>query len=148
MSEPLWSPSPERVAEANLTMFREQAALSYDRELPDFAALYAWSVEQPREFWPASWSFCDVVAHRKWDSVLEHEDRMPGAVWFRGAELNFAENLLRWRDDRTALVFDNELGQRRELTHRELYDEVRRVASALRSAGVERGAGPNEFYNH
>ena len=139
MSEPLWSPSPERVSAANLTTFREQAARRYHRELLDFAALYAWSIEQPREFWPAVWSHCDVVSHRKWDTVLEHEDRMPGAEWFRGAELNFAENLLRWRDDRTALVFDNELGQRRDFSHRELYDEVRRLAAALRAVGVATG---------
>src|SRR5690606_21360994 len=74
-----------------------------------------------------------------WTQVLDKPDTMPGARWFAGAKLNFAENLLRYRDDRQALVFVGENGERRELTYAQLYHEVARVAAGLRAAGVQQG---------
>jgi acetoacetyl-CoA synthetase len=146
MSRPVWTPSPERVARANLTRFiREHAP-----HAPDYAALYAWSLTRPEEFWPAVWRFCGVLAEQRasgppWDAVLEGGGRMAppdpelGPRWFRGARLNFAENLLRHRDDRPALVFWNEQGRRRVLTFAELHAEAARVAAALEAVGVGPG---------
>jgi acetoacetyl-CoA synthetase len=101
----------------------------------------------PEEFWPAVWEFCGVVAEERagsppWDAVLEGGDRMAppdallGPRWFRGARLNFAENLLRHRDERDAIVFWNELGRQRRLSYAELHTEVERYAAALRASGV------------
>jgi acetoacetyl-CoA synthetase len=141
---PLWSPSAERVARANLTRFmREHTPHCYD-----YAALHAWSVNHPEEFWPAVWRFCGVIADRQgtpWDAVLIGGDRMApphpvlGPRWFTGARLNFAENLLRRRDDETALVFWNEVGRQREVTFAALAAEVGALAGALREAGVQTG---------
>jgi acetoacetyl-CoA synthetase len=143
---PLWAPSPERIARANLTRFaREHAPFA-----ADYAALHAWSVSRPEEFWPAVWRFAGVVAEERpgrapWDAVLEGGDRMAppdpvlGPRWFRGARLNFAENLLRYRDDREAIVFWNELGRQRALTFAELAAEVERLAAAFAAAGVRAG---------
>ena len=139
---PIWKPSQERVARANLTRFMHEHA----PQCPDYAALYTWSVNHPEEFWPAVWRFCGIVAEDRpggpWDAVLVGGDRMAppdpvqGPKWFPGARLNFAENLLRRRDGRTALVFWNELGRQRELTFSALAVEVGRLAGALRNAGV------------
>jgi acetoacetyl-CoA synthetase len=85
------------------------------------------------------WSFCDVIAETRGERVVIDKDRMPGARWFPDARLNFAENLLRRRDDATALVFRAEEHIRVSLTCRELYDQVSRVAQALRAAGVVAG---------
>jgi acetoacetyl-CoA synthetase len=110
----------------------------------DFPALYRWSVDRPDAFWPEVWEFCGVVAE-PWDEVVVGLDRMAppdpalGPRWFTGARLNFAENLLRFSDDREALVFWNELGRRRALTYRELNEEVAAVAEALRAHGIQRG---------
>ncbi len=146
METPLWTPSPERVARANLTRFvREHAPFA-----ADYAALHAWSVARPEEFWPAVWRFCEVVAEERpgeppWDAVLEGGDRMAppdpalGPRWFRGARLNFAENLLRHGDDREAIVFWNELGRQRALSYAQLRCEVERFAAALAAAGVVAG---------
>jgi acetoacetyl-CoA synthetase len=136
MSNPLWTPSPERIRQANLTEFfaflRQEGFGSFE----DYGALYRWSVESPEEFWPAVWDFCGVIASRRWNRVVVDMDRMPGARWFEGAHLNFAENLLRYRDDQPAIVAWNESGAKRSLSFAELYSEVARLASALRHAGV------------
>jgi acetoacetyl-CoA synthetase len=139
MDQPLWQPSNERIARANMTAFAHQAAEAHGDELRSYPELRAWSVDNPELFWPALWRFAEVRASRPWDEVLVDRDLMPGARWFVGAELNFAENLLRHRDDRPAIIAWTEDGRRRELSHRELYEEVARLAAALRRQGVGPG---------
>ena len=146
MEQPLWNPTRERVARANLTHF----AKAYAPSAGDFQALYAWSVAQPVEFWSAVWRFTGVVADERpgrppWEVVLDGGERMAppdptlGPRWFRGARLNFAENLLRRRDNQPALVFWNELGRRRTVTFGELAAEVASVTAALRDLGIGPG---------
>ena len=133
---PLWTPGAERVAAANLTRFRAEAARDWSVSLPDYAALYRWSVENIERFWPSVWRFCEIVASRDCDTVLTDGEKMPGATWFQGARLNYAENLLRRRDDATAMVFRGENGVGRRLSFAELHDRVARLARALRAEGV------------
>jgi acetoacetyl-CoA synthetase len=104
----------------------------------DYAAAHRWSVEKPEEFWPAVWDFCGVVGE-KGDAAVCDGDKMPGARWFPAARLNFAENLLRRRDDGEAVVFWGENGSPARLTRAELFDKTAQCAAALRAAGV--GAG-------
>src|SRR5688572_9985528 len=99
--------------------------------VPDPDALYRWSIERPGDFWEALWAFADVAGDRGDGPALEHADRMPGARWFPGAKLNFAENLLRGPDGEPAIVFRNERGDRRELSWQALRSEVARVADGL-----------------
>ena len=138
-AEPLWTPSPDRVANANLTAFRERVAAKYGLSLPDYDALYDWSIDHPEAFWAEVWDFCGVIAAGRGERVLVDADRMPGARFFPDARLNFAENLLRRRDDAPAIIFWGEDKVRRELSFRALYDDVSRTAQALRAAGVETG---------
>ncbi len=141
---PLWSPSAEQVRRANLTRFLGVVSAR------DYPELYEWSVNNLEEFWAAVWTFCGVVADERagrepWDEVLIGRDRVAppdprlGPRWFTGARLNFAENLLRFRDDATAVVFWDELGQQRVLTYAQLYQEVAMLADALTRAGVRPG---------
>jgi acetoacetyl-CoA synthetase len=110
----------------------------------DFPSLYRWSVDRPDTFWPEVWDYCGVVAD-PWSEVVVGLERMAppdpvlGPRWFTGARLNFAENLLRFADDREALVFWNELGRQRALTYRELNEEVAAVAAALHAHGLQPG---------
>ena len=119
-------------------------------DVSDYSRLYAWSVAQPEAFWSAVWEFCGVVADRdaagtQWRSVLVGGDRMAppdpicGPRWFDGARLNYAENLLRFRDDREALVAWSELGLQRRLSFAELHREVMSVAAALEASGIRAG---------
>jgi len=136
---PLWTPSPARVLQANLTAFLAFLRTEGFGSFADYGALYRWSVESPEKFWPAVWDFCGMVASRRWDRVAVDLDQMPGARWFEGARLNFAENLLRFRDDQPAVIFWNESGARRRLSFAELFAGVSRLAAALREAGVAPG---------
>jgi acetoacetyl-CoA synthetase len=150
---PLWKPDPERIARANLTAFikhvQKRKPVGADI-VTDFASLYRWSVEHPDAFWPELWRFCGMIADQRqgrepWDDVVVGLDRMAppdpqlGPRWFPGARLNFAENLLRYRDARPALVFWNERGRQRELSYESLNLEVERVAAALQSEGIVAG---------
>ena len=146
-------PDPGRVERANLTAFIRHIQRNQPEgaeAVSDFSSLYRWSVERPDAFWPEVWRFCGVIAEERpgrepWDQVVVGLDRMAppdrefGPQWFSGARLNFAENLLRHADDRAALVFWNERGRQREISYRELNEQVRSVAAALAAEGVVPG---------
>lgn len=136
VSEPLWRPGRSRVLESNLTRFMEEVGSDWNVNVPDYSALYAFSIAEKEKFWQSLKEFAFVSAETWGLPVLEHGDRMPGARWFPGAKLNFAENLLRRRDDADAIVFRGEDRVRRRLSFGELYDDVSRLAQALRQAGV------------
>ena len=135
----LWRPSPARIRDANLTRFTSCVNARRGTRLGDYSELYAWSLAEPAAFWSELARFADVRAEWGAGPLIEHPERMPGARFFPQARLNFAENLLRFDDGREALVFRNECGARRSLSHRELRGEVARVAGGLRAAGVAAG---------
>ena len=136
MSKLLWSPSRERIAQANLTRFIDFVNRRHGLVLREYDELYAWSVTEIPAFWSALWDFCELRRSREPDAVLENPV-MPGATWFRGARLNFAENLLRCRDDRPALIFVCEGGGvTATVTHAELYRQVAHFAKYLADQGV------------
>ena len=150
VSAPLWTPTARQIADANLTRFIADVRRRGAAVVHDYETLYAWSITQPADFWAAVWEFCGIVAERDqrgaaWESVLIGAERMAppdpelGPSWFEGARLNFAENLLRYRDDREAIVSWNELGPQRRLTYAQLFARVEQLASALKAQGV--GAG-------
>ena len=112
---------------------------SHGLRLSSYSQLYKWSVENIAEFWAALWDFVGVTASRAYEQVVDDPARMPGARWFAGARLNFAENLLRFRDDHTALLFKGEDQPIRKMTYRQLFEAVARVAAGLKAAGIQPG---------
>ncbi len=137
---PLWSPSAEATQKANLTAFIAGVRETWNpTRLSSFQDLYRWSVDYPEQFWLSVWRFCRIKADTEPEIVVENFDKMPGARWFPGVRLNFAENLLRFADDREAIVFWNEGGRRRTLSYRELHARVAAFAAGLRAAGVGKG---------
>ena len=139
MAEMLWHPSPERVADANLTGFAALVRERHGLNATDYASLHRWSIEDRAAFWSAVWEYGEVIGDRGDGPVLVDGDRMPGAKWFPGARLNFAENLLRRRDDAPAILFRGEDRVRYALSFRQLHDAVSMVAQGLRAAGVATG---------
>jgi acetoacetyl-CoA synthetase len=138
---PLWSPSAEVVARAQITRYREWLGRGGD----SYSDLWRWSVENVDEFWDSIWSFFDVVGTRG-DGPVRSGPGMPvdGMRWFPGARLNYAENALRWASDpafadRTAVIFRAEDGRARELTWAGLAAEVAQVRAGLAELGVVRG---------
>jgi len=135
----LWRPSAARIADANLTRFTRCINARRGLTLGDYGELYAWSLQEPVEFWSELARFAGVRADFGTGPKIEAPGSMPGARFFPGAQLNFADNLLRYDDGAEALVFRNERGARRTLSYRELRAEVARVAAGLRAAGVTVG---------
>ncbi len=138
MTEPLWTPDEARCRATRLNDFMQTLSQRHQLDLNSYEQLHQWSVEQSETFWSDFWDYAGIIGD-KGDRVLEHPDRMPGARWFPRARLNFAENLLRYRDDRSAVIFRGEDDTRIELSHAELYLQVAQLASALRREGVTAG---------
>jgi acetoacetyl-CoA synthetase len=139
--DPLWRPSPERIARATLTAFAERVGATCRTSFPEYADLHRWSVDNAEAFWRELWDFCGVVGVVG-ERTLVDGDKMPGAHWFPDARLNFAENLLSHvPSDATkdALVFWGEDKIKRRLSRADLHRAVSRCALALRAAGVQRG---------
>jgi acetoacetyl-CoA synthetase len=135
----LWQPSPDRVKAANLTAFMKAAEPLAGRKLPDYSALWRWSVDQPGVFWSLLWSWAGVIGDGPGDVAIENPDQMPGARFFPQARLNFAENLLRRNDASDALVFWGEDKVRRRLSWVELNAAVSQLQQALKAAGIKPG---------
>jgi acetoacetyl-CoA synthetase len=135
----IWRPGPAQVAEANLTHFMQGLARRRGIAVADYSALHEWSVSEPEAFWSELARFADVRADWGSGPVLTGAGLMPGAQFFPDARLNFAENLLRHRDDHPALIFRNERGGRVQLSFRALHGAVARVAAWLESQGVGPG---------
>jgi acetoacetyl-CoA synthetase len=133
MSErPLWTPDAARAAQTGMGRFMQLAGKK------DYAGLHRWSIEQSEDFWALLWKFGEVRGTMGARRLVD-ADRMPGATWFPDARLNFAENLLRGRDDSLAISFWGEEEVKRRLTRSELHDLVSQLAQALRAAGVGKG---------
>ena len=136
---PLWSPGKERVERANLSRFLKFVQSECDEQVQSWPDLYDFSIRRPERFWTAVWDFCGIRASGEREPVLIDADRMPGARWFPNVRLNFAQNLLRHRDERCALWFRGETGQTQELSYAELADAVSRLQQALAATGVRTG---------
>ncbi|HET6655096.1 MAG TPA: acetoacetate--CoA ligase [Gammaproteobacteria bacterium] len=138
--EPIWRPGDERVERANMSRFvRFVAEQTGNEDIRRYAPLYDFSIRQPERFWPLVWEFCGIRSSGDFEPVLVDGEQMPGATFFPNVKLNFAQNLLRFRDDKLAIVFRNEWGHQRQLAFAELHAEVGRVAHALKDAGVGSG---------
>jgi acetoacetyl-CoA synthetase len=139
MPKKLWEPSEERIESTNMYRFMTRVNEKFDKGFSEYSHLWKWSVENLEDFWATAWDFLDIKVSAPYQTVIQDKDKMPGAKFFVGSKLNFAENLLRFRDDRTALVFRGEDTVRRTLTYNQLYTEVAQTAAALKAQGVQPG---------
>lgn len=135
----LWNPDQSVVSDSNILRFIAHVEAMHGIQLADYWALDKWAVDQPEAFWNSIWDFGEVIASERGEKVLEHPEKMPGASWYPNARLNYAQNLLRSRDDSPALVFWGEERVKREVSHRQLSDDVSRLAQGLREMGVKPG---------
>jgi acetoacetyl-CoA synthetase len=134
VSEVLWAPSPARSADTLMARFLATAPGAPE----DYDALWRWSVDDLAGFWAKVWEDCDVHASQPYERV-HGELRMPGTTWFPGARLNFAENLLRRRDDTLALIGAGEGRDDEHVTWAELHERVARAQRGLVDLGVGEG---------
>jgi acetoacetyl-CoA synthetase len=139
MGELLWEPSEKQIKVSNTYRFMSFINEAYNQNFSEYAPLYDWSIDNIPQFWTAFWKYADIIHSKPYDQVIDDVTKMPGANWFSGAELNFAENLLRFRDDRVALIFKGEGQPSTRMTYARLYDEVARLARSLKDLGIQPG---------
>ena len=137
--KPLWQPTAERINSSHMARFTRRVETELGRQFSGYDELHRWSVEHPEQFWQWLWNDLEIISSRDCDRVLTDADQFPGASWFAGARLNFAENLLRNRSQKIALVSRLENGSRRVMSYAQLFEQVAQLAAALRRAGVVKG---------
>ena len=135
----LWEPSEEFKENANISRYMEWLEKEKGLSFEDYGELWEWSVTELEEFWASIWEYSDVRASKPYTRVLSGRE-MPGAKWFEGAELNYAEHVFRnAKEDEPAVLHQSELRQLSETSWRELEDKVGALAEGLKGLGVERG---------
>jgi acetoacetyl-CoA synthetase len=135
---PLWTPSARRIAAANMTSFMQTVAARFGIEVPNYAALHRFSIDRNADFWQTMWDVGGILGD-KGERTIESPGEMPGARYFPDGRINFAENVLKRRDEATAIVFNGEGQRHRTLTFAELAREVSGFAAALTRAGIRPG---------
>jgi acetoacetyl-CoA synthetase len=136
--EPLWIPSEDRIKNSNLKMYLEFLNKKYGLTFSSYSDLRNWSTTDIEVFWESIWKFSKIIHSKPYNTILDKRI-MPGAKWFVGAELNFAENLLRYRDNHTAIISSREDQPHVVLTYKELYDLVAACAAGLKEIGIKQG---------
>jgi len=139
MSQLLWRPSEERMKNTNMWDFMQYVNKRHGKDFANYHDLYQWSIDESPVFWATLWDYGQVIHSRPYDQVVDDTTKMPGARWFEGARLNFAENLLRYRGGRIALSFKGEGRPTVSITYAELFEQVARLAKSLRDMGIKAG---------
>jgi acetoacetyl-CoA synthetase len=138
-AEILWAPTPEMVERSQLTRYIRWLAENRDLHFDGYHDVWRWSVTEIEEFWGTLWEYFEVISDEPYEQVLA-ERTMPGARWFEGASLNYAEHIFRGKDEHeVAVVYASELRELSELRWGELREQVAQVREGLRALGVSKG---------
>tara|TARA_B100000886_G_C20424568_1_gene493261 strand:+ start:2957 stop:4906 length:1950 start_codon:yes stop_codon:yes gene_type:complete len=137
--KPLWKPNKEFVRKTHLSRFIKQINREWDYRHADYNSLHKWSVKNIEKFWQSVWNYGSVIAETGGDVVLRNNSSLPKASFFPDAKLNFAENLLRCRENSPALYFAGENGVRKVVSFSELYSDVSKLRQALMVRGLQKG---------
>ena len=132
----MWQPTEEQINNSQMMDYMQLVNQKFGLSLKKYSQLYDWSIEKAEDFWGSFWEYSQIIHHSPYSQVVDDLGKMPGAKWFDGATLNFAENLLRYRDDKIAILFQGEDGTQSSLTYKELYDQVSRLARSMREMGI------------
>ncbi len=136
----LWKPSEERIKSTNIYKFMQTVNEKYGKNFSNYDEMYEWSITEIPTFWATIWEYGGIISSEPYTEVVDDYKKLPGARWFKDAKLNFAENLLRFRDDKPALTFRGEGWEKsRTITYAELYNLVAKCAKSLRDMGIKPG---------
>lgn len=135
----LWKPSSDRSSNSRMNEYMQLVNKKFNKNYTDYFELYDWSIENIPDFWGSFWEYADIKNSDYFTSVVDDNKKMPGAKWFDGARLNYAENLLQKRDDKTAIIFRGENEIERRISYKELFNETHKVAEGLKKIGVKKG---------
>ena len=132
----MWQPTEEQINNSQMMDYMQLVNQKFGLSLKKYSQLYDWSIEKAEDFWGSFWEYSQIIHHSPYSQVVDDLGKMPGAKWFDGATLNFAENLLCHRDDKIAILFQGEDGTQSSLTYKELHDQVSRLARSMREMGI------------
>jgi len=132
----MWQPTEEQINNSQMMDYMQLVNQKFGLSLKKYSQLYDWSIEKAEDFWGSFWEYSQIIHHSPYSQVVDDLGKMPGAKWFDGATLNFAENLLRYRDDKIAILFQGEDGTQSSLTYKELHDQVSSLARSMREIGI------------
>jgi acetoacetyl-CoA synthetase len=135
----LWKPTKNQIQDSQMTSFTEFVNYNYQLSLQNYNELHNWSVENIADFWHSIFDYSKIIHTDKIESIVDDDTKMPGAKWFSGIKMNFAENLLSHRDDKIAIIFKGESRKPQYITYQQLYERVSILAGAMRNAGVKPG---------
>jgi len=138
-SKILWEPKEKAIATSQIMQFLQFVNQHYQRNCQNYFDLQAWSVNHPEEFWQAIWLYMEIIAAHQPKKIFISKEKMQDSQWFPGAKLNFAENLLRYRDESPALIFRSELGVKQTLSYQDLFQQVKALAAWLSQQGLRAG---------
>ena len=139
MGKKLWTPTDSRVKGSQMYRFMNLINERYDQNFTSYGPLHEWSVKNIPHFWSSFWDYSQIIHSKTCSKVIDDIQKMPGAGWFEGARLNFAENLLKFRDDKMALIFKGEGQPVTKMSYQRLYDETASVASSLKKLNIRPG---------
>ena len=139
MKTAIWEPSDERKNNSQMMDYIHFINKKFSFSFTNYDELYNWSINKNQDFWLSFWEYSKVIEHKPCTRVVDDIKKMPGAKWFDGCTLNFAENLLRFRDNKIAIQFYREDGPQQTLTYNQLYLKVSHLASSMRKMGVLKG---------
>lgn len=134
----LWQPSKSHIQKSRMWDFLNYVNRITNQQLDSYASLHQWSVEYAPLFWQLLWQYFEIIHSVPAKEIIVPAKHLKDTKWFIGAKLNFAENLLRFRDDHTALIFSGENNQRRTYTYQEVYKAVAKTAAYLKEKGVQK----------
>ena len=138
MNQIMWTPTDKQKQSSQMMTFINFVNKRFNIPLRNYNQLYNWSIDNSAEFWGCFWEYSDIIHHTSFYNVVDDIHQMPGAKWFEGATLNFAENLLRYQDEKVAICFYGEDGDKITLTYKELYSSVARLSNSLRKMGIKK----------
>ncbi|WP_151706116.1 acetoacetate--CoA ligase [Weizmannia acidilactici] len=135
----LWKPSQERIKHAGISRFRKWLQQEYGLNFEIHQELWKWSVDELELFWESIWKYCNIISHTPYQQVLNSRT-MPGAKWFAGSTLNYAEHVFRnSRENQSAIIFKSETVPKKEVSWKELQEKTAKVALFLKKCGVQKG---------
>jgi len=139
MTAPLWQPTKDAIKNSQMMQFIHQINKTQHTDISNYPDLHQWSIEHSELFWKSIWDFNEIIASQSATTILSNKDNMDKATWFVDAKLNFAENLLKRKDNHTAIISITENNQQTTLTYQELHHQVAVWAQQLRSYGIQPG---------
>ena len=138
LKKPLWKPLTTRINNSNIIKYLSFLESNYNISFKSYDRLYQWSVENVENFWKSIWEFSSIIHKQKFYTILEGQE-IWNCRWFPGAELNFAENLIRYNDDQTAIISEREKYPSVKISYKELNSLVAKAAQGLKDLGIKKG---------